>query len=37
MGPSLAAEIRLPAEDLKPPLFYPRDMEVSRAPGLAMG
>lgn len=37
MGPSLGAEIGLPAEDLKPPLFYPKDMEVSRVPWQAMG
>lgn len=37
MGPSTDTEIGLPTEDLKPPVFSLRDMEVSRVPGLAMG
>lgn len=37
MGPSMGMEMCLPAGDLKPPLFCPKDMEVSKAPGLAMG
>lgn len=37
MGPSMSMEIGLPSEALKPPLFCPRDVEVSRVPGLAVG
>lgn len=37
MGLSMYMETCLPAGDLKPPLFFSRDVEVFKAPGLAMG
>lgn len=37
MGPSVGMEVFLPDRDLKLPLFCPRNMEVSKAPKLAVG